>query len=100
MTVQTKLRGYRSLCLPGIVAFSGVLACCPISALGQSAAADPDDEDVFVLSPFEVSSEENEGYRATSSLCDAIVTSSTSGCSGASTMYVAPNSVSGRVVNA
>ncbi|MDQ8188014.1 TonB-dependent receptor plug domain-containing protein [Pelagicoccus sp. SDUM812002] len=30
--------------------------------------ADQEDEDVFILSPFEISGEENEGYRATSSL--------------------------------
>ena len=37
-------------------------------------------------------------YATTSARCSAVTNWSTSGCSGASTMKVAPNSVSGRVV--
>ena len=38
-------------------------------------------------------------YSTTASACSPVVRSATSGCSGARTMNVAPNSVSGRVVN-
>ncbi len=38
-------------------------------------------------------------YAATAARCSGVVSSATSACSGDSTMYVAPYSVSGRVVN-
>jgi hypothetical protein len=38
-------------------------------------------------------------YASTAARCSLVVMRATIGCSGATTMYVAPNSVSGRVVN-
>lgn len=38
-------------------------------------------------------------YFSTSSFCDSVVISLTSGCSGDNTVYVAPNNVSHLVVN-
>ncbi len=68
ITDQLSKEGPIGLRLSGAVALAGLLAWSPSLALGQSISETDDGENVFELSPFEVKSGEDEGYRATSSL--------------------------------
>ncbi len=67
-THKFKRKGADALYLPAKLALAGFLVWSPTMAFAQSNSADSEDGDVFELSPFEVNAEENEGYRATSSL--------------------------------
>ncbi len=62
MTIQTNQRGKSSLSLPRILTILGVVT------LTLQLASAQDEEEIYELSPFEVSADKNEGYRATSSL--------------------------------
>ena len=77
------------MCAP----LTGLIANAPVATpvLGASAASAVRSRSLRVATPSQ--------YAVTAARCADVVMRATSGCSGASTTYVPPNSVSGRVVN-
>src|SRR5947199_9335831 len=77
------------MCAP----LTGLIANAPVATpvLGASAALAVRSRSLRAATPSQ--------YAATAARCADVVMRATSGCSGASTTYVPPNSVSGRVVN-
>src|SRR2546428_442951 len=77
------------MCAP----LTGLIAYAPVATpvLGASAASAVRSRSLRAATPSQ--------YAATAARCADVVMRATSGCSGASTTYVPPNSVSGRVVN-
>src|SRR2546422_285937 len=77
------------MCAP----LTGLIAYAPVATpvLGASAASAVRSRSLRAATP--------SRYAATAARCADVVMRATSGCSGASTTYVPPNSVSGRVVN-
>ena len=62
------LKGRKALMLIKAFAFAGILSLSVNNSIAQTTDEEEDDEEVFTLSPFEVSTEGDLGYLATSSL--------------------------------